>query len=154
MKKIAPKGSSEAFIRKNVLFAEDRCLMWPYRTVPAGYGLAVIDGKQKRASRWMCILAHGEPSFPHAEAAHSCGVAGCVNPRHLRWATPKENSADKLLHGIHNRGERNGKTNLTPMDIEEIRNSPPDLKALTKKFGVSKGCISKIRSWQRWGAKA
>lgn len=150
MKTIAPKGSSESFLRQHVGHRGDQCLLWPYRTVPTGYGLAVIGGVQKRASRWMCVLAHGNPPTPHHEAAHSCGVARCVNPRHLRWATPKENCADKEIHGTDNKGERSGKTDLTEAEVLAIRRAPPDLKALVQRYGVSKGCISKIRSGQRW----
>jgi len=150
MKSIAPKGSSERFLRQHVSYTSDDCLLWPYRTVPSGYGLAVIGGVQKRASRWMCILAHGEPPSASHEAAHSCGNASCVNPRHLRWATPGENSADRFLHGTDNRGERNGKTSLTAEDVRAIRSAPPDLEALMRRYGVSKGCISKIRSGARW----
>lgn len=152
MKRIADKGSSERFLREHVGFMADACLAWPYRTVLTGYGLAVINGVQKRASRWMCILAHGEPPTAKHQAAHSCGNASCVNPRHLRWATAKENSADKIAHGTTNHGERNGKTILTPKDVEFIKAAPPDLKALMDRFGVSKGCISKIRSGKRWAA--
>lgn len=148
--KIAPKHSSESFLRSHVGFAGNECLAWPYKCVPSGYGLAVVGGVQKRASRWMCILAHGEPPFPKAEAAHSCGNASCVNPTHLRWATPKQNAADKNIHGTVVRGERNGKTRLSKDDIIEIRNAAPDLNLLMNKFGVSKGCISKIRSGARW----
>lgn len=151
MKKIAPKGSSHAFLMEHVGHRGDDCLLWPYRTVAAGYGLAVVGGIQKRASRWMCILAHGDPPTERHEAAHSCGVARCVNPRHLRWALPKENCADKLVHGTHNRGERSGKTSLTAGDVRAIRAAPPDLKAIMQRYGISKGCASKIRSGQRWG---
>lgn len=150
MKKIAPKGSSEAFLRTHMNWASRECLLWPYRTVPTGYGLAVIGGVQKRASRWMCILTHGEPPSARHEAAHNCGNPRCVNPNHLRWATPAQNSADKLFHGTHNRGEKNSRTHLTPEDVQTIRNAPPDLAALMTRYGVSKGCISKIRSGQRW----
>lgn len=151
-KRIAPKGSSEEFLRAHLMHADkNACLLWPYRTVAAGYGLAVIGGVQKRASRWMCILAHGEPSQPKLEAAHSCGVARCVNPHHLRWATPVENSADKRAHGTENIGERNGKTKLSADDVRAIRSAPPDLVALMKQYGLSKGCVSKIRSGSRWG---
>lgn len=148
--KIAPKRSSEEFLRANVAFTGSDCLLWPYKRVPSGYGLAVVGGIQKRASRWMCILAHGEPPFDKAEAAHSCGDASCVNPNHLRWATPKENAADKEAHGTVVRGERSGKTTLSRADVIEIRNAPPYLGVLMRKFGVSKGCLSKIRSGARW----
>lgn len=150
MKKIAPKGSSEAFLRGHKDWTGEECLLWPYRTVPTGYGLAVVGGVQKRASRWMCILAHGEPPSSRHEAAHNCGNARCVNPKHLRWATPAENSSDKLIHGTHNRGERSGKTRLTQEDVQFIKSAPPDLVSLMSRYGVSKGCISKIRSGRRW----
>lgn len=151
LKKIADKGATEAFLRAHVAYESDECLAWPYATNSSGYGLAVVNGVQTLASRWMCILAHGEPS-PKYEAAHSCGNGHleCVNPRHLSWKTPTENCADKRVHGTLNRGERNGKTKLTPDDILAIRNAPPDLVALMKQYGVSKGCISKIRSGSRW----
>lgn len=150
MKKIADKGSSESFLRAHVDHDGKDCLLWPFRARRTGYGLAVIGGIQKTASRWMCILAHGEPALPNLEAAHSCGNPACVNPKHLRWATPKENCSDKLAHGTENRGEQNGKTHLTEDDIRAIRAAPPDLVALMNRYGVSKGCISKIRNGQRW----
>lgn len=150
MKSIAPKGSSEAFLRSHQNWNADECLLWPYRTVPAGYGLAVIGGVQKRAHRWMCFLVYGDPPTSKHEAAHSCGNAPCVNPKHLRWATPAENSADKVRHGTVSRGERNGRTSLSEADILAIRSAPPDLAVLMDRYGVSKGCISKIRSGQRW----
>lgn len=152
MKKIAPFGSSEKFLRDHVGFFSDDCLIWPYRTVPAGYGLAVIGGVQKRASRWMCILAHGEPKSHGLVAAHNCGNPSCVNPRHLRWATDYENSQDTILHGRTPRGERSGRAKLTAKDVEDIRAAPPNLKILCEKYGVSKGCISKIRHGSRWVA--
>lgn len=151
MKKIAPKGSSEAFLRANVCATTAACIAWPYRLNSAGYGLAVIGGKQKAASRWMCILAHGEPLPPRNHAAHRCGNPACVNPNHLYWATHKENMADKKLHGTDNRGERNGKTSLTVADVKAIRSAPPHLKPLMEKYGLSKHAVSKIRSGKRWG---
>lgn len=64
-----------------------------------GYGLIRIDGVMCRVHRLVCIRRHGPPPTDDLEAAHSCGNAGCVNPRHIRWATRFENAADKKLHG-------------------------------------------------------
>jgi hypothetical protein len=149
-KKIAPKGSSEEFLRCNVGMQSDECLIWPYRTNNTGYGLAVINGKQKTASRWMCILAHGEPVGQKKHAAHECGNSACVNPNHLTWKTHKENMHDKKRHGTDNIGKRNGKTNLTEDDVIYIRSAPPDLAPLMRKYNMSKHGISKIRSRLRW----
>lgn len=150
MKKIAPKRSSEVFLRAHVGHRGKECLLWPFRLNRGGYGLAVVGGVQTFASRWMCILAHGNPPTRKHEAAHSCGNARCVNPNHLRWATPKENYADRIGHGTDNRGQRNGKTRLTAADVKAIRSAPPHLKPLMERYGLSKGCISKIRGKKRW----
>lgn len=149
-KKIADKGSSEAFLRAHIGFEADDCLLWPFRTAANGYGLAVVGGIQKRASRWMCILAHGDPQNSSMQAAHECGNRRCVNPKHLSWKTPAQNSADKYRHGTHIFGEKSGKTLLTADDIIAIRQSPNDLVALAARFNVSKGCIAKIRNKTRW----
>jgi len=78
----------------------DDCLAWPYATDQDGYGLGEIDGKVRRAHRYICALAHGEPPTPKHEAAHSCGNGhlGCVNPGHLRWATCLENQRERWEH--------------------------------------------------------
>lgn len=153
MSKIADKGATERFLRAFVDHSGDACVSWPFATNAKGYGLAVISGKQRGAHVWMCILAHGEPPTPEHEAAHSCGNGhlGCVNPKHLRWATHTENMADKNLHGTSNHGERNGKTRLTADDVRAIREAPPDLAALAVRYGMSKHGISKIRGRKRWG---
>lgn len=150
-KKIAPHGSSEAFIRAHINHAEkDKCLIWPYRLNDRGYGLAVINGDQKTASRWMCILAHGTPVNTKLHSAHNCGNPACVNPNHLRWATPRENSLDRFIHGTDNRGERNPKTTITDQDVLFIRSAPPNLDVLCEKFGLKKHTISKIRRSKTW----
>ena len=152
-KKIADKGATEAFLRAHVNYDGDECLKWPYCTNDRGYGLAVIGGKQRGAHRLMCMLAHGEPPTPEHEAAHSCGKGheGCVNPKHLRWATHKENCRDMFIHGTLNIGERNAKTKITEDDVRAIRAAPPILAPLMQRYGMSKHAISKIRSGKRWG---
>jgi hypothetical protein len=149
-KKIAPKGSSEEFLRRHIGLQSDECLIWPHKTNTTGYGLAVINGKQKTASRWMCILAHGEPEGEEKHAAHECGNPACVNPNHLKWKTHKQNMHDKKRHGTDNIGARNGKTKLTEDDIRHIRSAPPNLSQLMQKYSMSKHGISKIRSRLRW----
>ena len=150
-KRIADKGSSEAFLQAHVTYDGDECLLWPYRLNSAGYGLAVVGGSQRTASRWMCVLAHGKPDRLRNGAAHACGNPSCVNPKHLRWATHAENMADKERHGTEIRGERNGKTRLTEDDVRYIRNAPPDLAPLMERYGMSKHGISKVRAGSRWG---
>jgi hypothetical protein len=87
----------------------------------------------------MCILAHGEPPSPKHHAIHSCGQGhmGCINPRHLRWATAVENYADTIIHGTTPRGMRHGKHKLTEDDVQTIR--------------YLLGTVSKIELARRYG---
>jgi hypothetical protein len=106
-----------------------------------------------KASRVMCILAHGPAPSPLHVAAHSCGKGtdGCVNPKHLRWATEKENYEDAVAHGVAARGERHGSAILTEKAVAEIREKGVKNKSeLAQKFGVSVWTIYNVCSGKRW----
>lgn len=97
----AKPGDATRFVEEvAVPFRGVKCLIWPYGKYPNGYGQIGVGGGTKVVSRLVCELAHGLPPTPKHEAAHSCanGHSGCVNPRHLRWATSKENKADVIAH--------------------------------------------------------
>lgn len=96
-KKRPPIPARMQFLITNANYKGEQCLEWPFRGRDKdGYGRC---GQGPRAHRVMCTLAHGDPPFERAEAAHRCGNASCVNPTHIRWATHKENENDKYLHG-------------------------------------------------------
>lgn len=81
----------------------DDCLTWPFLKSPRGYARMHVNGRDKRVSRLVCEEAYGTPPTPDHHAAHSCGKGhlACVTKRHLRWATPVENAADKIIHGTN-----------------------------------------------------
>jgi hypothetical protein len=64
----------------------------------------------------------------------------------LRWDTPGENEADKILHGTTNRGIHNGNHKLTKQEVWEIRNSIKFQKDIAKEFGISQVWVSMIRT--------
>lgn len=105
-RKVAPKRDwrmdgtkAAAFLKEVVASPTEACVLWPYYRTSRGYGRL----GDKSAHRMMCIMAHGDPPFEGAQAAHWCGNASCVNPAHLRWATQKENEEDKYRHGTRRR---------------------------------------------------
>ena len=149
-----PVGGPLAWLQRHVSHQSDECLIWPFRRRSTGYGEAPFRGARMSANRIMCILAHGEPPTEDHHSAHSCGngFGGCVNPKHLRWATKSENEIDKLDHGKSNRGTRHGMSKLTEEDVRSIRAAEGSMpqKAIAEKFGVSRATIGAIHSRQRW----
>lgn len=99
--KRTPNGIPYKWLLEHVDYQGSECLIWPFAKRHLGYGGIVMrDGVTRSPHREICILAHGEPPFEKAIAAHSCGNGhnGCVNPKHLSWATTKENTLDYVVH--------------------------------------------------------
>jgi hypothetical protein len=133
----------------------DDCLIWPYhRHNTSGAGTLQHEGRPVPAARYILVLAAGEPPTPEHQAAHSCGNAhlGCVNPKHLRWATPKENAADKIAHGTDPAGERNPQHLLTDDAVRTIRALAPVVgrRQLAEKFDVSYYTVWDVTAGRRW----
>lgn len=147
----AAQGEPEKFFREVVLpFEGDDCLAWPYAKIPSGYGQL---GKQS-VTRLICEERFGPAPSPEYDAAHNCGNGhlGCVNPGHLRWATKKENQADRLLHDTHNRGARNNTAKLTEAEVREIRRLYGSVSGvqLAKRYGLTSAGISNIQKRKSW----
>lgn len=130
------------------------CLAWPWAKNKAGYAVCYNPGSSSLGNRLACELAHGPPPTPRHYAAHSCHNTSCVNPNHLRWATSKENNADKVDNGTSNRGARCGASKLTDEQVIKIRVLYATRQAsqyeLSKLFGVSQQVISNITSGVSW----
>jgi hypothetical protein len=155
MKHPAKKGEPFLWLSQHVTHHSDDCLEWPFGKMGGGYGVVTFRGKQTTAHRAMAIMAHGEPPVGATEVAHSCGNPLCVNPDHIRHATPRENSADKLLHDRMNSGERNGQSKLSLSDVLAIK-ALAETKRFTHRqignlFGVRDSSVTRIIAGQRWG---
>lgn len=147
---LSPKHRSHyRWLEEHKSHVGDECLIWPFYRGPNGRG---VFGDTS-APHAMCVEAHGNPPTPEHEAAHSCGRGheGCVNPRHLRWATAKENEADKVLHGTLRRGTDINTNKLSENDVRQIRSSTNESGvSLAKRFGVTPAQISSIRRRRSW----
>jgi len=155
----APKklrnGGLRAWLDANKDYQGDDCLDWPFGKLNSGHGAVAIDGGHvTSASRAMCILAHGEPPAPKMDAAHSCGNGheGCVNPKHLRWATRTENFADMIAHGTKAFGESTSQAKLTEAQVRKIMTMKGDYSQarIGKMFGVKGSTIGRIHRKEAW----
>lgn len=150
------RGETARYAREVVMAYEgDECLKWPYGSDGFGRGSIMINKKHIRASRYVCLMTHGEPPQPNMHAAHSCGNGhlGCVNKRHIRWATPAENSNDKHQHGTILKGEDNPMVKLTRDEAVAIHSTPvadATNSELAKRYGVSSETIRRVRAGTSW----
>lgn len=150
LKLMSPRGLPMQWLRDHSSFKGDECLIWPFARFPDGRA----HMRSGKPSRVMCELVNGPPPTSRHEAAHSCGRGNdaCVNPRHLRWATPAENTADKIIHGTVAVGSMLPQSKLKEEDIPTIRRLAIDtpVKEIALRYGVGPITIYKILWGQRW----
>ena len=95
MSKRVVRGVPMKWLSEHAATVDDgACLIWPFARFPDGRA----HMRAGKPARIMCEMAHGPaPSDKHRRRPR-CGKAhdGCVHPQHLRWATAKENAADKV----------------------------------------------------------
>ena len=92
--------------RPNRRHGSGKCIIWPFAR-NKGYANISIGGKHGAVCK--LILERIDPCILLGYfSAHSCnnGAGGCVNPWHLRWATPMENSRDRVLDGNSGKGKK------------------------------------------------
>jgi len=135
-------------------------LPYEVRTFVSVHGYVVVnlrnaDGSrsQHRVNR-MVLYAHvGPPPTPEHQSAHNDGNRQNNHVDNLRWATSKDNHADRALHGTHNRGERHAMAKLTANDADQIRRmwkGRGSGRALARQFNVSETTISAIKNGKIW----
>lgn len=147
-------GAKLTWINANAAFDDDECLQWPFSVNPNGRGAVKFRGRNMTAPKAMCIAANGPPPTEAHQAAHSCGKGhlGCMNPKHLQWATVKENAADRLAHGTERQGERHHAALLTASDVIAIRLAASSVtrKELAARYHVSYGTIIDVVNYRSW----
>lgn len=120
-----------------------------------GYSIVFIGyGNTKRIHRLVLEAFVGE--CPEGmECAHANGVRTDNRLENLRWATHKENSHDRLLHGTHPRGDSHVSSRLSAEKVVAMRHDYASGKfthdQMAAKYGVSsttaRYAISR-RSWK------
>ena len=149
------KGETKRFVRSLIGTTNQRCIAWPYGKAGNGYGCIRVGKTQMTVARYVCMLVHGSPPPGPMHAAHSCGrgADGCVNPNHIRWASPQENGLDMVKHGS-SRGARNGRARLMPVDVifmRELWRNGWMFKDLAKLWGVHHNTSRLACIGESWG---
>lgn len=148
----------------------DECWPWIAKAKSAGgYGvLKIRTGQNIVASRISAFLEHGAPK-EGKNALHSCDNPICCNPRHLRWGTHKENSADAVERNraskppLNYKGRHTGKMPkgtdlkhavLTDDKVKEIFrlfvNEAMSVKDIAEHIGVKHSPVYHVCSGAAW----
>ena len=127
-------------------YPHDYCLIWPFaRESRVGRGVMGDGAGHKWAHRAMCELVHGPAPAGKPQAAHSCGNGdqGCVNPRHLSWASNSENQRQRYAHGRTNPNPVGNKGRYTPKQIAEMQSLYGQMTQMeiAARFGCSLGTV-------------
>lgn len=138
----------------------DECWPWKRALAHNGYGLFTLwHHQQVRAHRLSYVLYNGPIPVNQAKPRsvgyyvirHRCHNPICVNPAHLRYGTPQQNTADMLEAGrFWGRGEENHGAKLTVEQVKAIRldtRHPLDIAAT---YGVDRGTIQNIQTGRTW----
>lgn len=153
---ISPPGVAAKWLNDVAMSHTDsgECLIWPFYRSGNGYASIWRDGKKRPVCRIICTELYGPPPTDTHQAAHSCGKGhlGCVNPKHLRWATRVQNAADQVKHGTVQRGERQWRSKITERDARLIRRMAETHTqgAIGKKFGISRSNVGYIIRRKTW----
>lgn len=148
--------TTEGFLRSTIIAGADGCVFWPFGRDKFGYGRASDVGFSSRlAHRIVCEMAHGAPSPESPMAIHSCGNGhlGCVNPKHLRWGTAKENATDKKTHGTQPRGVSVPRSKLDDAAVLKIRGLRANgwtQKSIAESVGVHHTTVQAVIEGRTW----
>jgi Predicted DNA binding protein len=140
-----------------IISVTDQCIEWIGARRMRGYGSFYDCGKQVLAHRFIWEMSTGK-KIPHGKVVmHTCDNPPCVNPKHLKLGTHKENVEDCNRKGRRKQVscEKHGMAILTPEQVREIRKRyvprKVTLEFLAKEFGVTMAAIHDIirgRSWK------
>lgn len=115
-----------------------------------GYGRFRLGDNLYVASRVMWRLTHSDPAGSFV--CHTCDNPGCCNPNHLFIGSAGDNNVDKENkgRGKHPKGETNGLSKLTDVQVAEIYMSTDKARDLATKYNVTDVCINQIRDAETW----
>ena len=94
----------------------------------------------------------GAPVPHRTDVAHNDGVRTNNVVENLRWATKKENQADRHLHGTAERpkGEAHGMSKLKSADVIAIRNDKRVQRKIAAEYGITQSQVSHIKTGLAW----
>jgi hypothetical protein len=103
--------------------------------------------------RLVCEAFHGPEPTAGSHAAHNDGNRFRNVKDNVRWATPRENSHDRYLHGTDAVGSKNGFAKLTEAIVIAILRriaSGAWSATIAREFAVSESTIDALKRGKSW----
>lgn len=122
-----------------------------------GYHQVTLCNNGKKYTRFVhrlvAVAFLGPPPSEEHDVAHGNGDKTFNAYPNLRWATPKENHADKERHGTSHRGTRHPLAKLSDGSVRAVRKlfaRGVQQKELAQFYGVSRRAINNIVNRRTW----
>jgi hypothetical protein len=96
----------------------------------------------------------GPPPSEEHQGAHFDGDRDNNHLTNLRWATARENIADKVRHGTIARGQKAGPRRFSEVDVRAIRrlhSQGLSQERLAVRFQTSQSHVGRIVRFEAWG---
>lgn len=122
------------------------------RRKEAGYIQVTRNQIHQNMTRLIWEHFHGSPPGEKL-VCHTCDYPPCINPEHLFLGTTQENATDMVQKGRSLQGERNPATQLSSVQVLDIRRrfrAGETLKRLAKEFGLDHVSICLITTRKTW----
>jgi hypothetical protein len=131
------------------------CWLWTGSGCKNGRGLFSIRHKTFIAARVAYAIAGNRSNSLYVlHNPVTCNNPACVNPKHLRFGTKKEDANDMRLAGTmpNRKGCRHGRTQLTDADVIRIRQLAGKVSGskLASMYNLTPGQISHIVTRRSW----
>ena len=123
-------------------FDGDECLLFPCM-IPHRPERVKYNFRDMPAARAALIMTQGLPPDEKLFAVHTCGNGhlSCVNPKHIKWGTAKDNAKDAVLHNTPSEF-------IAGMDqdmVRAIKASPQMVKVIAERTGIPAAVVSAIK---------
>jgi hypothetical protein len=115
------------------------CWPWKGRRTDKGYGQFQVNGRKKRAHRWLVEYALGDELDPDIFVCHTCDNPPCCNPRHLFIGDALANNRDCAAKGRHPRGYY-GNQNMTKTHCLRGHEFTPENTRIYRGIRVCRAC--------------
>ena len=122
------------------------CILWDGAVNSSGYPVTWKHGKSVYVHRWVVGARTGDVVM------HICDNKQCINPKHLRIGTHKQNSEDMVKKDRQAKGEDAGNSKLSKESVLEIRNYKGSLSSrkVAQLYNISKTNVLDIWNGRIW----